>query len=387
VSITGAYSQTAGTLAVAGHVLSVSDAAQVTGGVVNAGLAGTANYLVGDSVTLIRGGNGSTYTGATVTSGLTGLDAVAGTSGSTLLAVAGNDYIGASLATLSVTGTLANTAGGATALYIASTGTLGSLANSGTISGNITNLSANDLVIQGGANGTVGRFTGGTITNTTSNVVFASGAISLGDGIVATGHTVSNAGASLTLASDVAITGAYSQTAGTLAVAGHVLSVSDAASVSGGVVNAGLAGTANYLVGDSVTLIRGGTGSSYTGATVTSGLTGLDAVAGTSGSTLLAVAGNDYIGAGLATLNVTGTLANTAGGATALYIASTGTLGSLANSGVLIGNVVNISTRDLTIQGGANGTVGRFSGGTITNTASNVVFASGAISLADALNV
>ncbi|MBB6255447.1 hypothetical protein FHS74_006049, partial [Nitrospirillum iridis] len=387
ISVSGAYSQTAGTLAVAGHVLSVSDAAQVTGGVVNAGLGGTANYLVGDSVTLIRGGNGSTYTGATVVSGLTGLDALGSTSGSNLLAVAGNDYIGASFGTLGVTGTLANTAGGATALYIAATGTLAALANSGTISGNITNLSAHDLTIQGGANGTVGRFSGGTIANTGANVVFASGAVSLGDAINVASHTVGNIGASVSLASDVSVTGAYSQTAGSLNVAGHVLSVSGAASVSGGVVNAGVSGTANYLVGDSVTMIQGGVGSSYTGATVTSGLTGLDATGRTSGTSLLAVAGNDYVGASLNTLNVSGTLANTAGGATALYIASTGTLGSLANSGTIVGNVVNTSARDLTINGGGNGTVGRFTGGTITNTAANVVFASGAVSLGDAINV
>ncbi|MEC4589955.1 hypothetical protein VPG91_03060 [Nitrospirillum amazonense] len=392
VAVTGNYSQTAGTLAVAGHSLSVSGAAQVTGGVVDAGMTGTANYLVGDSVTLIRGGNGSTYTGATVVSGLTGLDALGATSGSNLLAVAGNDYIGASLATLSVTGTLVNTAGGATALYIASTGTLGSLANSGTISGNVTNVSARDLTIigatGGGSNGTVGSFTGGTIRNTGANVIFASGAVSLGDAIDVGGtHTVSNIGAAIGLASDVAVTGTYAQSAGSLNVAGHVLTVSGPALVSGGTVSAGISGVGNYFVGDSVTMIQGGAGSSYTGAVVTSGLTGLDAKGSVSGGNLLAVAGNDYIGASLATLNVTGTLVNTAGGATALYIASTGTLGSLANSGAIVGNVVNQSARDLTINGGGNGAVGRFSGGTIANTGANVVFASGAVSLGDAITV
>ncbi|MDG3442744.1 hypothetical protein, partial [Nitrospirillum amazonense] len=154
--------------------------------------------------------------------------------------------------------------------------------------------------------GTVGGFSGGTIRNSLSNLAFASGAVSLADAIDVTGHTVSNTGASLTLAGDVAVTGAYSQTAGTLAVSGHVLSVSGAAQVTGGVVDAGMSGTANYLAGDSVTLIRGGDGSTYTGATVVSGLTGLDALGSTSGSNLAAVAGNDYIGASLATLSVTG---------------------------------------------------------------------------------
>ncbi|MEA1648433.1 hypothetical protein UAJ10_05335 [Nitrospirillum sp. BR 11164] len=388
VAVTGNYSQTAGTLSVAGHVLSVSGAAQVTGGVVNAGMAGTANYLVGDSVTLIRGGDGSTYTGSTVVSGLTGLDATGAASGSNLAAVAGNDYIGASLATLSVTGTLANNAGGATALYIAGTGTLGSLANSGLISGNITNVSARDLTITGGSGTVVGSFGGGSIRNTGANVVFASGAVALSDQIDVGGtHTVSNIGAAIVLTTDVGVTGTYAQSSGSLTVNGHVLTVSGPALVSGGTVSAGVSGVGNYFVGDSVTMIQGGAGSSYTGAVVTSGLTGLDAKGAVSGSNLLAVAGNDYIGASLTTLNVTGTLANTAGGATALYIASTGTLGSLANSGTISGNVVNTSTRDLTINGGGNGAVGRFTGGTITNTGSNVVFASGAISLGDTLNV
>ncbi|WP_044562084.1 autotransporter domain-containing protein [Azospirillum sp. B4] len=338
-------------------------------------------------MTLIRGGNGSTYTGATVVSGLTGLDALGAASGSNLQAVAGNDYIGASFGTLSVTGTLVNTAGGATALYIARTGTLGALANSGVVSGNVTNMGARDLTIIGGSNGTVGAFTGGTISNTGANVIFASGAISLGDAINVASHTVANIGAAIALANDVAVTGTYTQSAGSLNVSGHVLTVSGPASISGGTVSAGISGVGNYLVGDSVTMIQGGVGSSYAGATVTSGLTGLDATGRTSGTSLLAVAGNDYIGASLNSLAVTGTLANTAGGATALYIASTGTLGSLANTGTIVGNVVNQSARDLTINGGGNGTVGRFTGGTISNTGANVIFASGAISLGDAINV
>ncbi|MEC4590021.1 autotransporter domain-containing protein, partial [Nitrospirillum amazonense] len=355
---------------------------------VDAGMTGTANYLVGDSVTLIRGGDGSTYTGATVVSGLTGLDALGATNGSNLAAVAGNDYIGASLATLSVTGTLVNTAGGATALYIAGTGTLGSLANSGVISGNVTNVSARDLTITGGSGTVVGSFTGGTIRNTGANVIFASGAVSLGDAIDVGGtHTVSNIGAAIALTTDVGVNGTYAQSAGSLNVGGHVLTVSGPALVSGGTVSAGVSGVGNYVVGDSVTMIQGGAGSSYTGAVVTSGLTGLDAKGSVNGGNLLAVAGNDYIGASLATLNVTGTLANTAGGATALYIAGTGTLGNLANSGTISGNVVNTSTHDLTINGGGNGAVGRFTGGTITNTGANVVFASGAVSLGDAINV
>ncbi|MEC4594947.1 autotransporter domain-containing protein, partial [Nitrospirillum amazonense] len=391
VAVTGTYAQSAGSLNVAGHVLTVSGPALVSGGTVSAGVSGVGNYVVGDSVTMIQGGAGSSYTGAVVTSGLTGLDAKGSVSGGNLLAVAGNDYIGASLNTLNVTGTLANTAGGATALYIAGTGTLGSLANSGAISGNVVNQSARDLTIigatGGGGNGAVGRFSGGTIANTGANVVFASGAVSLGDAITVATHTVSNAGASIALASDVAVTGNFAQSSGTLTTGGHVLTVSGAATVAGGVVNAGVSAAGNYIAGDRVTLIQGGTGSNYAGATVTSGITGLSANAVISGSNLLAAAGNDYIGASLDTLNVTGTLANTVGGATALYIAATGTLGTLANSGTVTGNVVNLSANDLAIMGGTDAAPGVFTGGTIDNRLSNLRFTSGAVRLTDAVNV
>ncbi|WP_044560685.1 autotransporter domain-containing protein, partial [Azospirillum sp. B4] len=392
VAIAGAYVQSAGTLAVAGHGLSVSDAAVVSGGVVNAGVSALGTYLAGDSVTLIQGGAGSSYGGATVVSGVTGLDARGSTSGTSLLAVAGNDYIGGSLASLSVTGMLTNTAGGATALYIAATGSLGTLANSGAIIGNVTNLSAADLAITGGANGSVGRFSGGTIRNTSSNVVFAAGAVSLADAVNVAGHTVANTGASLALAGDVAVTGDFAQSGGTLATGGHVLSVSGAASITGGVVNAGVSATGTYRVGDSVTLIQGGAGSSYAGATVTSGVTGLDASGSTSGASLLAVAGNDYIGGGLDSLAVTGTLTNTAGGATALYIASTGALGTLADTGTVAGDILNLSANDLSISGGTDAAPGVLTGrdgtqGTIGNTQSNLRFVRGVLLLNDRIDV
>ncbi|MBB6255420.1 autotransporter outer membrane beta-barrel domain-containing protein, partial [Nitrospirillum iridis] len=231
-----------------------------------------------------------------------------------------------------------------------------------------------------------------TITNTSANVVFASGAVSLGDAINVASHTVSNSGATVTLAANVSVTGNYAQSAGTLASGGHVLTVSGAANVTGGVVNAGVSGTRTYLVGDSVALIQGGTGSSYTGATVTSGITGLSANAVTSGGTLLAAASNDYIGGNLASLTVAGTLSNTAGGATALYIAATGTLGTLANSGVIAGDIANLSPNDLVISGGTDQAPGTLTGvggamGTIASRLADLRFVSGTLLLNDHLDV
>ncbi|MDE1150411.1 MAG: hypothetical protein PW843_28010 [Azospirillaceae bacterium] len=220
---------------------------------------------------------------------------------------------------------------GATALY--TSGSLGTVANSGTIAGNVVNTSANDLVIVGGSNGTVGVFTGGTISNAAANLVFASGDLSLDDAIDVTGHTVTNAGANLTLAADVAVTGNYSQSAGTLAVAGHVLNVSGTAVISGGVVDAGLSATANYLAGDSATLVQGGAGSSYAPSQVASGVGGLTTSGVTSGDTLLAVAANDYIGGTLASAVNNGTISLTNG--VPLYVAAAGSIGTFTNNGTL----------------------------------------------------
>ncbi|MDE1150894.1 MAG: hypothetical protein PW843_30460 [Azospirillaceae bacterium] len=390
VSVTGNYAQSDGTLAMgigsgtAGELLVSGDAAFSGGTVAVTALTGS-NLIAGQSYTIAE--VGGTLTTSNLAAAATGFSATLGTgtngTSTDLLLTLLSDYVSGTLGTLTNSGTI----NAPTAVMITSAGSLGTLANSGTIIGNVVNASANDLVITGGTGGTVGSFSGGTIHNSLSNLTFASGAVSLGDAIDVSGHTVSNSGASLTLANDVSVTGAYSQSAGTLSVAGHVLSVSGAAVVTGGLVDAGLSGTANYLVGDGVTLIQGGTGSSYTGATVTSGLTGLDATGTTSGTNLLAVAANDYIGGAYGTLAITGTLANTAGGATALYIARTGTLGALANSGTIAGNITNLSSGDLSITGGSGSVVGVFTGGTIANTGANVVFAGGAVALGDAIDV
>ncbi|TWB64098.1 hypothetical protein FBZ87_1281, partial [Nitrospirillum amazonense] len=285
------------------------------------------------------------------------------------------------------------------ALLLTGAGRIGTLVNSGLIRGNIQNYSGNDLSIAGGTGGLVGTFTGaggtvGTITNTSANVVFSSGALSLNDQINVGANTVRNTGASLALAGNISITGNYSQNAGTLMVNPGTaqLTVSGTASITGGAVQVSLSGTSNYLAGNAYTLVQGGAGSSYTGVTIaTAGLTGLGAT-----SSIATVAGNldllmavttDYVGTVLGSINNTGTLS----GATALYIASTGSLGALANSGVIQGNIVNASANALTITGGAGGTVGTFTGqsgkGLITNTLSNVVLASGSLLLNDDVNV
>jgi hypothetical protein len=83
----------------------------------------------------------------------------------------------------------------------------------------------------------------------------------------------------------------------------------------------------------------------------------LSATGSVNGNNLIAQAANAYIGGSYGTLAVNGAMGNTAGGATALYVGSTGTLGQLRNSGTISGNVVNMSANVLTIAG-APGAVG-----------------------------
>ncbi|WP_246130777.1 beta strand repeat-containing protein [Nitrospirillum pindoramense] len=394
VSVTGNYAQTGGTLvagiggASAGQ-LTVSGTASLTGGTMAVAALAGANLLVGDHYTLIAAG---ALSASGLTAAATGFTATLGTAtngtATDLILTLVSDYVGGTLGTLTNSGLLS----AATVVMITAAGSLGTLANTGTIIGDVVNASGNDLAVTGGSGGTMATLAGGTIRNTLSNLAFVAGDISLGDAIDATGHTVANTGATLILSRDVVLIGAFNQTAGTLVAGGHVLSVSGAATVSGGMVSAGVDAGGTYRVGDSVTLIHAGAGSRYGGATVTSGIEGLSATGVTQGGDLLAVAGNDYVGGGLDRLDVTGTLANTAGGATALYIAAGGALGTLANSGVIAGDIVNRSTIALAISGGTDDAPGTLTGaagrlGSITSRLADVRFIAGTLLLNDHLDV
>ncbi|MDR3662507.1 MAG: S-layer family protein, partial [Mycobacterium sp.] len=351
VNIAGNYSQTGGTLSVTpgNSSLIVTGTAAITGGTIAASLSATGNYLTGTPSTLVAGGAGSSYSATLDSNSITGLVSSIASSGNNLVLSYGNDYVGGSLAAITNTGALSAT----TAVYIAATGSLGALHNSGTITGNIVNLSGHALSITGGSGATIGSLTGGTITSTGANVVLASGNLLLGDAVDVGGGIVVNGGASVQLPSALTITGNYAQNAGTLDVGSNVLSVTGAASITGGTVAASLVSTANYLVGTGgATLVAGGAGSNYTGVTVTAGtLTGLATMSSISGNNLVLAIGNDYIGGSLASIGNTGTIS---GVSYAAYIAATGTVGTFTNSG--------------TLSGSANGFANNGSIGTVSNT-------------------
>ncbi|WP_044562141.1 hypothetical protein, partial [Azospirillum sp. B4] len=368
IGVTGAYSQTAGTLVVGdGAQLAVSGTVGISGGTVLASLSGTGIYLAGNGATLVTGTTGSSYAGSTVmAAGPSGFSSAGTVSGTSLVLAYASDYVGAGLGTLVQTATISGVthalhvaaggsigtvlnsgtlSGSAAALYIA--GTVGLVANTGLIGGDIVN-AGGDLTITGGGFGTLGTLTGlsgqGVITNTAGDLVFASGNLVLNDRIDASGHTVLNSGASLTLPASVSITGAYRQTGGTLAVDAGTspLTVSGGASIVGGSVLGSLDAGGNYLVGASYTLVRGGAGSSYAGATIASNVGGLAVSGVTAGQSLLMSVANDYVGGTLATLSNTGTLSVQAG----VYVAGTGSVGTLSNDGTLNGTwgVQNLGT-------------------------------------------
>ena len=463
VSITGAFSQASGTLAVgAGGELIVSGAASLTGGRVTGPttLSATGNYTAGVASTLVAGGAGSSYAGLTlVSSSITGVSQGQTVSGSNLLQTIGNDYVGAALASLSNSGTISGQTYG---LYVASTGSLGSLSNTGvlsgtldaiyaagglgpisntgTIAGNIDNHAAQALAITGGAGTTLGTLTGsagmGTITSTLGGNVVLAGNLLLNDHVNLGAGTLVNNGGALSLNSIVSITGAFSQASGLLAIgSGAELVVSGAATISGGSVTGGaLSATANYLATQGLaTLVAGGAGSTFSG--VSSGsisVTGVSALVTVSGNNLLEAVSNDYVGGALSNIVNSATISAHDYG---LYVASTGALGSLSNSGVLsgavsgvynagsigsidnsgtiggsvvalsnsgvlgaisnsgviAGNIVNTSAQDLSISGGAGASTGTLTGssgiGTIVNTHGNVVLTGGNLLLNDHVDV
>ncbi|WP_294329817.1 hypothetical protein [uncultured Sphingomonas sp.] len=482
VNVTGNFSQTGGTLQLTAgtDALIVSGTAALSGGTIALdGFSATGNYLAGAGAgTLVQGGVGSSYGGLTYTANVTGLEVGGATQGTNLVAQIANDYVGGTLAALNntsalnamtaiyvagtgsigtltnsdtVTGTtglanngtigaIANSGTISASMAIFNTGVLGTIANSGVIAGNITNIGAQDLVFVGGPGGAFGTLTGqggsqGTITNSGGNVVLASGGIVLNDAVQLGSGTLVNGGATVQLVNNVAVTGNYSQASGTLALGMASLQVSGIASISGGLITTNqLDSTANYLAGSGAgTLVRGGAGSSYAGVGVASGVSGLALTTsvGTIGGNvdLMLATRNDYVGGTLADLNNTGTIS---GVSTAVYVASSGsigtlsnsgtlagseygvsnrgaigqiansgtlsgsvaaiynagTLGPITNSGVIAGNIQSVAVQGLTISGGSGSSIGTLTGvnggrGTISNSGGAVVFAGGNLLLGD----
>ncbi len=253
---------------------------------------------------------------------------------------------GVGIASDGAIGTLGNqgfVSGGATGIY--NGGTIGSLINGGTISGGVGLASSGTIAtldnrgaISGGA---TGIYNGGTIGSLSN-----SGAISGGVGLASSGTiaTLDNRGV------------VYGSATG-IHNSGTIGSLSNGGTISGGGVGIASSGTIATL--DNRGVVYGGA-------------TGIHNI-GTIGS-----------------LNNSGTIS---GSAYAIRNEVSGAIGPIATSGVIVGNILNDSSRDLTINGGTGQLFGTLTGytggtpGTITNTSSNVVLGSGNLMLDDAVNV
>ncbi len=346
---------------------------------------GTIGFLINQPDGVIAGGNALYSTGSI---------GMLSNSGTILSSGAGNAVsVLGTLGTLVNAGSIVSDTG--YAVLVTAEGWLGGIANSGVIRGDIWSLSPHALTISAGVGQTTGTFTGiaggrGQIINTASDLVFSSGALLLNDDLDLNGaHTAFNAGATLTLSPDLSIYGNFTQSAGLLALVPgeHALTVTGSVALTGGTVLADLASTGNYLAGDSILLIAGGVGSSYGGATLTGAPTGVRAIADVSGTSLVERFANSYVGGALRSLSNSGTISSP----TAVYIAATGSLGRLVNTGLIAGDILNLSANALTISGGTFNTIGTLTGqsgqGRITSTLANVVLDSGNLWLNDSVDV
>lgn len=382
-------------------------------GLISSGSAGFANYgtlgLLSNSGS-INGGPQGIYNSGSITSisnsgRMTAPQSAIGLSGS-VGSLTNSGFIGGGSNGINLEGSLgtlineaAGTLGGNIALYLS--GTLGGFANSGIVSGNIVNTSSRALTITGGTGTVTGTLTGanpanrGSITNTLSNLVFASGNLLVNDNINVGTNTVTNTGAALSMGSQISVTGNYSQTGGSLALSGAgKLVVSGAANLAGASITRKadcLSSGNTYLAGSvGCTLVAGGAGSDYTGATVTvaEGFDGLALVKAVDANTLLLSIGNYYVGGTYGSITNTGTISGTD---TPLYVAAAGNLGSFTNSGVLNGSIsgglnkgsIGLLANSGTIMGGAGFT--NFAGASIA-TLSNLGVMTGGLGGAAIVN-
>ncbi len=190
---------------------------------------------------------------------------------------------GTAIANGGLIGTLTNSGliQGAIAIYNYSSGTLTTIINSGTIAGAINNASAENLTIVGGSGSAFGTLTGagatldvadmGQISNTGSDLVF-SGNVLLNDNIDVTGFSVFNTGATISLANDVTVLGAYNQSGGMLDLGGKTITQGSVV-FSGGTITAGLSVSQNDFAqsGGVLNADVSAAAYNYSGGTVNSG--------------------------------------------------------------------------------------------------------------------
>jgi outer membrane autotransporter protein len=306
-------------------------------------------------------------------------------------------------------GTIAGASSGA---GILNNGSIGALSNSGNISagstgvrnaGTVGTLTNTGLINGGGGFGyngfngifNIGAITqidnlaGATISGANIGIANSSNIITLNNSGTITGgsSSINNSGAIGTLTNSGVI-----KTTG-LGAAGvrNAGSITRIDNLAGGVISANTAMTNS-----------GGTiGTLNNSGTITGTVVGvrnssqLNTITNNSGGTIFGRTAIYNSGTGaIGVFSNSGTISGTL---FAFYNAAGGTLGSVSNTGLIAGNIFNGASGDLTISGGSGTIFGTLTGsgggigagntGTITNTASNLVFSSGNQLLNDNINV
>ena len=380
--------------------------------------------ITGTGKIVVPGGGGAVQYGPANVGTLSNAGTISGTSG---IASTNSYNGGTSIAAISNSGTILATGGGNTDQAILNNGTIGGITNTLLIKsqsgsgidneGSITSIANTGGTIQGAVNGITngnGHFIGnidntGTILSAGSSAgaLMNSGAISAitNSGTIqntaTTGAGLYNYGGSIGLFTNSP--GGYVNGGQTGVVNfGTITSLSNSGTITGSTYGLN---NANGTIG-SLTIGNGGTISGtgangvginntaiITYATIASGGTIIGTKTGLANSGTISTLTNSGsisgTNTGLLNTGSIGTLTNSgtiSGSAYALNITG-GSLGPVTNSGVINGSIQNTTGNNLTINGGSGSTFGTLTGGSITNLASNVVFGSGNILLADNVNV
>lgn len=242
-------------------------------------------------------------------------------------------------------------------ISISAGGTLGTLTNSGTVSapGGI------GLMMNGGSIAAITNNGSGTFSGGTTAIFLSFGTIG---SLTNSGTIISSTGIGV-LNGDPVTT--FTNNAG--------------GTISGGASGVDNFGTIGSLANSGMIDSGAGKGIGNFGT--------ITALTNNTGGTISGTTGILNSGGTISTLTNSGLIT---GSTFALFNDASSTLGPIANSGTIAGNIENDTSQDLTINGGSGAVFGTLTGsggttGTITNTASNVVLGSGNLLLNDAINV
>ncbi|RFB67986.1 MULTISPECIES: autotransporter domain-containing protein [unclassified Herbaspirillum] len=268
---------------------------------------------------------------------------------------------------------------------ISNGGTISTLTNLNTrvISGSDTGLSNTSTITALGHIGLNNTSAIGTVTN--SGIISGSNTGFVNSGTVTTLNNtgLDNSGTITVLTNDGTISGSDSGLNNTGAI--------------GTLTTAGINNTGTITALNNNGTISG----SNTGLTNTGTITTLTPTAGINNAGAInALTNAGTISGGDIGINNTGTIGpltnsgTITGAVNAIYNDTAGAIGPITNSGVVAGNIQNLSTQNLTFNGGTGTTFGTLTGfgggstiGTITNVNSNIIFGSGNLLLNDNINV